>query len=156
MMDDFLMLKRMKRWWMVALVFTLALSLTSCSRKSLAPQSGRGEGFCQGSIGTFAIYVWETRTPGIYQVSIIPKTLDDASDIVSITVAKQNLQYRELQSQVVLNIDNEIFVGTLTDSELENYEMLAITPFQPGVTFLQATPEKDALCRLPLPGDVAQ
>jgi hypothetical protein len=146
----------MKRWWIVALVFTLALSLTSCSRKSLIPQSGYGLGYCDGTLGSFDVYVYQTSTAGIYQVSIIPVQLDAPGDIVSVVVANQSLQYRELQTQVVVNNDMEILVGTLTDTELEAYDILAITPYQPGVTFLEATPEKDAVCRLPLPGDTGQ
>jgi hypothetical protein len=146
----------MKRWWMVALVFTLALSLTSCSRKSLIPQSGYGLGYCDGTLGSFDVYVYPTASSGVYQVSVIPVSLDAPGDIVSITVANQSLQYRELQTQVVLNNDMEILAGTLTDTELEAYDIIAITPYQPGVTFLEATPEKDAVCRLPLPGDEGQ
>lgn len=145
----------MKRWWIVALVFTLALSLTSCSRKKtqLGPNSGYGLGYCDGTLGSFDVYVYETSSPGLYQVSIIPVSLDAPGDIVSITVANQGLAYKELQTQVVLFQDREILAGTLTDTELENYELLAITPYQPGVSFLEATPEKDAVCTLPLPGD---
>lgn len=146
----------MKRWWIVALVFTLALSLTSCSRKSLIPQSGYGLGYCDGTLGSFDVYVYPTSTSGIYQVSVIPVSLDAPGDIVSITVANQSLQYRELQTQVVVNQDMEILAGTLTDKELESYDILAITPYQPGVTFLEATPEKDAVCRLPLPGEMGK
>lgn len=145
-----------KRWWILALVFTLALSLTSCSRgPSKDLQNGYGLGYCDGTIGSFDVYVYKTASTGIYQVSVIPVSLDSPGDIVSITVANQGLAYKELQTQVVLFQDREILAGTLTDTELETYEMLAITPYQPGVSFLEATPEKDAVCYLPLPGDGA-
>jgi hypothetical protein len=144
----------MKRWWMVALVFTLALSLTSCSRKALAPQTGYGLGYCDGTLGSFDVYVYQTSTAGIYQVSVIPVSLDQPGDIVSITVANASLAYKVLQNQVVLFNDNEILAGTLTDTELELYDQLAITPYDSsGATWLEQAPEKDAVCYLPLPGE---
>ena len=144
-----------KRWWIVAVVFTLALSLTSCSRRqNLVPLAEYGFGFCDGTIGSFDVYVIKNRQdPNLFDISIIPVALNAPGDIVSITVANQNLAYRELVTQVVLFNDTEIRAGTLSTSELAQFDILAITPYQPGVTFLEVNSAQDALCDLPLPGD---
>lgn len=141
----------MKRWWLVALVFTLALSLTSCSRKAL--QEGTptyGLAYCDGDLGSYDVYVYETGN-GLYGVSVIPVSVN-SGDIVSIVVANQSLAYKELQSEVVVNSDREIMAGTLTDTELETYDILAISAWEQGVTFLERTGAAN-FCYLPLPGD---
>ena len=144
----------MKRWWVLALVFTLALSLTSCSkRKKQLQTADYGFGYCDGTIGSFDIYVIPSKSsPGMYELSIIPVQLDAPGDIAKITIASQNLSYKEVVPQVVLQNEQEIFAGNITESDLQNYEILAITPWEAGVTFLEQETDKDALCSLPLPG----
>lgn len=147
------LVSKVRRWWMLVLVCILALSLTSCSRKAReAPVADYGFGHCDGTLGNFDVYVIRSKgNPGLYEIAIIPASLDQPGDIVNITVANQNLAYKEMQTQVVVDVEGEIFAGYLTESELETYDRIAITPYQPGVSFLEATPEKDAICELPLP-----
>lgn len=133
-----------------------AIALTSCSRNrnTQGLQANYGFGYCDGTLGSFDVYVIQSDAqPGLYEVSVIPVALNAPGDIVSITVANQQLAYKEVVPQVVLFAEQEIFAGYLTETELLTYDILAITPYQPGVTFLEATPESDALCTLPLPGD---
>jgi len=144
----------MKRWWMVALVFALALSLTSCSRKSLVPQNGYGLGYCDGTLGSFDVYVYPSSTSGLYQVSVIPVSLDAEGDIVTMATANSSdMSYKVLQTEVVVYSNQEILAGTLTDTELEHFDKFAISSYVPGVAWAEQQPEKDAICWLPLPGE---
>lgn len=145
-----------KKWWVLALVFTLALSLTSCSSKKRNLNAGNpnGFGYCDGTLGSFDIYVVASPSnAGLYELSVIPVSLDAPGDIVRVAVANNSLAYKEMVTQVVVNPQQEIFAGYLTVSDLQNYDILAITPYEPGVSFLEGTAEKDAICSVPLPGD---
>lgn len=116
-----------------------------------------GFGYCDGTLGSFDVYVMRSpNAPGLYELSIIPVQLDAPGDIVSVTVANENMAYKELVGQVVVFNEAEIRAGMLTETELSNYTILAITPYQPGVSFLDVNAEKDAICALPLPGDGMQ
>lgn len=148
-----------KRWWLIALVFTLALSLTSCSKhrpdEALQADADYGFTYCDGTIGSFDVYVIRSKQdPTLYELSIIPVNLDAPGDIARINVANRQPNYKEMVHEVVLYPNSEIFGGYLTEADLQTYDILAITPFDgSGQSFLEQQAEKDALCTLPLPGD---
>lgn len=150
---------KMKKLLLPVLVLTLALSLTSCSRKnnpSLQNQNEFAYFACDGSIGQFDAYLIRSKTnPGLIQLSVIPVTLTNPGDIVSINVANSQLAYKEMVNQVVLFTDKEINAGFLTEQELQTYDRLAVTPFQPGVSFLEVQADRDAVCNVPLLGTTA-
>jgi hypothetical protein len=54
---------------------------------------------------------------------------------------------------VVLYDQQTIFAGYLTDFDLEQYNILHVTPYEPGVSYIQQNPQLDAMCDLPYPGD---
>ncbi len=145
----------MKRLWVMALLLTLALSLTSCSsKKQFSGGQDYGYTFCQGTLGTFDVYVIPSKAdPTLYELSIIPVQLDAPGDIVQVSVASQSLSYRQMLPQVVVQEGEEIFGGNLTDNDLNTFNMLAITPFDPSNNFLQSNSEKETICNLPQPGD---
>jgi len=145
----------MKKWWMIAMVFALALSLTSCSRRGAS--ANYGINYCDGTMGEFDIYTAAVAgQAGTYKVVVIPVSLSAAGDVVSITVVNQSsLAYKEMVQQVVVYVDQEITAGFLTEAELQTYDLIAITSYTPGTDFLSANPEKDAICGLPLLGDGA-
>lgn len=143
--------RKMNKWWMVAAVFALALSLTSCARRGTA---NYGLNYCDGTMGQFDVYTIRDGAAGSYRVSIFPVALSAPGDVVTVTVVNQStLAYKELVQQVVVNVDQEITAGYLTEAELQTYDVIAITSYAPGVDFLSANPEKDAICGLPLMGD---
>jgi len=147
----------MKKWWIVALVITLALSLTSCSKKRDGLVAGEGQGFgfgyCDGELGQFDVYVIPVNgNPGRYELSIIPVQVR-AGDIVRIAIANSSLAYREMVSQVVVNPDVEIQAGFVNFSDFQFYDILAIRPAEPGTNFLDGSSNVDAICELPLPLD---
>jgi len=148
----------MKRWWVLALVFTLALSLTSCSKKKTNLQgSDYGFGYCDGTMGSFDVYVIPSSTSsGLYELSIIPIQVASEGSVAKIHVLNQGLPYKQMVSSVTLITESEIFAGFLTEAELENYDTLAITPYDPNQElqndFTQQENATDAICSLPLPG----
>ncbi len=143
-----------KRWWVLVLVFALALSLTSCAKKKAKTVANYGYTQCDGTMGAFDAYVIPSKFDVTkYEVSIVPIQLDVAGDIATITVANTSLMYKTMQTEIVLNNNSPIFAGYLDSSEVETYDTLAILPYEPGVPFLEADPEKATICTLPLPGE---
>lgn len=142
-----------KRWWVLALVFTLALSLTSCSKKkSDLMAADYGFGYCDGTLGSFDVYVIPN-TNGLYELSIIPVSVN-SGDIVKVHLVSSSRSYKEMVSQVVLQNDLEIFAGTVTPTEVQSYEAIAITPWDPSQgdqNVLDQQFEQDAICEFPIP-----
>jgi len=147
--------RMMKKWWLIALVITLALSLTSCGkRKPVQPQgSDYGLEYCDGDLGSFDIYVFPSSSPGLYEVSIIPVSVADPGLVARVNIANQSRDYRELVHEVVLEPEHEIAGILLTDSDLQTYNIIAITQFEEGgVSFLNGSGEGANFCYLPMPG----
>ena len=144
-----------KRWWVLLMVCTLALSLTSCSTKKKASTQNYGCRPCDdATMGAFDVYVIPSKTAvGMYELRIIPVQVENG-DIVKVTVANQSLTYKEMVPEVVINSSEEVFGGYLTEADLYTYNILAITPYSSQGTFLEQTPSKAAFCTLPVPGDV--
>lgn len=146
----------MKTWWIIAAVFVLALSLTSCSRLyPYGANSNYGINFCDGSIGEIDVYtVAVTGQPGVVKVVIIPASLAMPGEAATITVVNgSTLDYKTLLTQVSLQVDSQIVAGYLSQQELQMYDRIAITSYTPGVDFRNSSPARDAICGLPLLGD---
>ena len=145
----------MKRWWVLAVLLTLALSLTSCSGPVLNNGSGWGSVTCSGSLGVFDVYLTPSKAdPTLFEISIVPASVSSPGDIVTVTVANsQTLSYKTMVNQTVVNPDEEIFGGDITENDLQTFDEIAITSFDGSTNFLQANSEKDAICALPQPGD---
>ncbi len=153
------MIAVIKRWWVLALVCTLALSLTSCSKKKKDIQ-GNDYGFsdkcssssADGQIGRFEVYVFPSETrKGMYDISIMPVELERPGYPVKIYLFNQStLQHDELKSEYVLT-DKEITLGPISEADLSAFDSIYIVQHEAGVSFLDMTPEKEALCELPLP-----
>ena len=146
-----------KKFWIIAAVFTLALSLTSCAKKKKEIlQADYGFMQCDGTIGSFDVYLVKSKsTPGLFELSIMPVQVDAAGDIASITIASNTRAYKQLLPQVVLNNQQEIYAGILTEADLQQYDILAITPYDPSTNFADQVPAKEAFCQIPQPGDGA-
>ncbi len=144
----------MRRWWIIALVFTLALSLTSCSNKMSNLQGATyGQSQCDGSLGSFDIYLI-AQSSGQYQLAIIPVSPANPGDIVTVNVVdQQSMAYQTLEDQVVINADQEIDFE-LSEAQVANYDTLALSLFQPGgASFPDIQAQEDALCYLPQMGE---
>ena len=143
-----------KRWWVLALVLTLALSLTSCGkRRQVASNGNYGYSECSGTIGAFDIYSFPNGD-GTYDLSIIPFELDAEGDVASIYLSDESfVRYRTGLSEVVLQLDDEITINRISEADLER-GVLAIIPWDPqGEVLPNRQVEKDATCYIPYPGD---
>lgn len=154
MMGRFVLM--LKRWWVLALVFTLALSLTSCSKKkSNQNLDVYGFDYCDGELGSFDVYTFPNND-GTYDLSVIPVDVN-AGDVVQISLTNQGLTYKDMIPQVALASEEEIYVGRLTESDLDNYDILAIVKPLDGNQQIEILPnrevESDAICTIPLPED---
>ena len=142
-----------KKWWVIVLVFTLALSLTSCAKRK-KELLGANYGFaqCDGNLGNFDVYVIRSESsPTNYDLSIVPAEVN-SGDIASIYVANNRKGFRQLVQQVVLYPDEEINLG-LTEADLNQYKILAISAYDPSIAFHEQSDEFLTYCQLPLPGD---
>jgi hypothetical protein len=142
-----------KKWWVPALVFTLALSLTSCSSSTPSLQNG-GQAFaqCNGDYWSFDVYVEpSTQSPGEYELRLYPVSLNEPGDLAQIVIANNSGAYEVLKPEVTLEPSQEIFYSPLSASDLTNYDVLVISPYQPGVSFLQTNGTNSTFCTLPPP-----
>jgi hypothetical protein len=136
----------------IVLALALVLQLWGCAKPKLdVQQYSYGYGQCDGTLGSFDVYLIlnAQQGGGSYQLSIIPVSMNNPGDIISVTITNSNLGYKQLVGQVVATPDTEIDAGYLTSADLQNYTILALTPYQPGVSFPDAQNSSDALCYLP-------
>lgn len=146
----------MRKWWLMALMLTLALSLTSCAKRKLYNQnSNYGFSQCDSTNWQFDVYLFKSTTKvGYYDIVIMPAYIDTPGDIATVTIANnQNGGYRQLINQVVLYANQEIDAGSISNADLNSYPILAITSFDATTNWAQATPAKASYCYLPIPGD---
>jgi hypothetical protein len=141
-----------------SLQFALALlvALMGCAKPKLdVQQYSYGYGHCDGTLGSFDVYLLLNSQGGggTYQIAIIPVSMNSPGDIISVTITNSSLAYKQLVEQVVATPDQEIDAGAITAADLQNYNILALTPFQPGVSFPDAQNSSDALCYIPQLGD---
>jgi hypothetical protein len=151
-------LSTVKKWWIIAVVFALALSLTSCSSRARQNLAFGINDECIGTMGEIDIYTIPVQGQlGYYKIVIIPATLTSPGDVATITAVNQStLAYKTLSPEVVLNVDQEITAGFLSETELASFDLIAITSFVGGIDFLSANPAKDAICWTPKVGDGAR
>jgi len=139
-----------KKWWVLALVVTLALSLTSCSKKRGDLQGDFGFGYCDGTLGSFDVYVIP-ESPGTYELVIIPFQVTPG-DIVTIAIVNSaTIAFNVVVPETAINPETEISTR-ITEADLANFDVLAIRPATAGQSFIDGNPAADAVCALPLPG----
>lgn len=154
----------MKKWWMIAVVFALAMSLTSCSRRNnMSGNANFGWNFLCGTnqegennVGNYDIYVEKAQgRAGLNDVHIAVASLDTPGDTVEVWIVRSgNINdNKQILGSVTLMTGAEIYVGTVSDAELEQYDLLVLKTPTPGVPFLMSNPEKYAQCTLPRVGE---
>lgn len=143
-----------KRWWIVALVFTLALSLTSCAKRKKEPFIGDGLSSCEGNLGSFYIAVRPQGVSGLYQILVEPVGLDEPGDIAQITLVNGDNSYKPLLKEVVLVPNQVIYAGTVSEDDLDSYNYVDISLIDDtGAGYLDQAPEKVSTCDLPGVGE---
>jgi hypothetical protein len=148
----------MKRWWLTVLVFTLALSLTSCSKKKNDGNLMSGYGYSQcddASMGSFDVYLFQsTKSPGFWELWVTPYQVNNAGDVASVSIINQSRSYKNLQTEVVLNPGEHIFAGLLTENDINTYDILFIAP--PGPVYQNLQGATGVLCTINLPEGAGQ
>jgi hypothetical protein len=155
----------MKKWWMIALVFALALSLTSCAKKR-ETQSTQGFTQCDSSLNQSVqslgqIDVYTRKIVGQqnrYELIVVPIQLAQPGDVVDIHVVnKASFQFLPMIQGTSLDNNQPLVAGTLTQADIDNFDVVTITYYQPGLDFLSilrgTNPQKANVCTLPYPGD---
>ena len=141
------------RWWVLALVATLALSLTSCGKKRSSWLTSGGLE-CQGTMGDFAVSTLAYGNQGLYQVRLVVFQPDQEFDEVSVTLVNSDTgAYRTLINGLALQSNQEMVVGLITQSELDNYDTLSVTPAFSSGTWAQQVADKATDCDLPYPAN---
>ncbi|MCB0416491.1 MAG: hypothetical protein H6617_08205 [Bdellovibrionaceae bacterium] len=139
-----------RKWWVLALVLTLALSLTSCSKKrSNLLSNSFGFGYCDGNLGSFDVYTIPKGNGVDVDLVVIPYQATNG-DIIQIGIVNSSATaYKVTTYQATVQVDAEIS-SMITISDIANYQVLAIRPFTTG-GFLDNTGGVDAICALPVP-----
>lgn len=154
----------MKKWCMIAVVFALAMSLTSCARrKPDGLLSTYGLSNCYQPLGSYALGQFDVWTfpvsgqSGTYKIVVIPYGMDAEGDVIAVHVVNSStLQYKPLVTETSAYVDQEIVAGYLSEAELNSYDRIVISSADPSKDFMNANPEKDVSCTLPLIGDDIQ
>jgi hypothetical protein len=137
------------KWWVLVLVATLALSLTSCGKKRSSWLTSGGGYECDGSMGYFGVSTVPYGNQGLYQVRLVVFQPDQEGDIVSVTLTDSySGAYRNLINGLVIQSNKEVMVGVITEDELASYDTLSITPAFDGVWANQVA-DKYNDCELP-------
>jgi hypothetical protein len=113
--------------------------------------------FCDGTMGQFDLYYYaDPSQAGSRKITIIPRSLDLAGDVATVTVVnKVTFEYKSMVNSITLQSNAKFGVGTLSHGEVAKYNVIAITSYQPGVNFLTANPARSAICMLPADPTVA-
>lgn len=144
-----------RKVFLLMLTGFFVLSNAGCSRRLEDLQSAGDIGYttCDGTLGQFDVYVVRTADPSMFELYVIPYQVTNPTDIGSITIANQTPSYKTLVREVVFNDGEEILAGYLSETDLMNFDILALTLYDgSGASFLEQSSERDAICTLPLPG----
>jgi len=138
------------KWWVLVLVATLALSLTSCGKKRSSWLTSGGYE-CEGSMGYFGVSTIPYGNQGLYQVRLVVFEPDQEGDIVSVTLTDSSTgAFRTLINGLALQSNKEIVVGLVSQSELTTYDTLSVTPAFSNGTWAEQVADKYTDCDLPL------
>jgi len=138
-----------KKWWILALVLTLALSLTSCSssKKNRGLLSGGGNTIaCDGTLGQFDVTVSPTNTADLFILSIIPTQNVTSGDLVQVAIGNSQNIFRTVVNSAVVFPGVEM-TAFITQNDLNSFNIVAI---QLGINanFTQPQFSENASCQL--------
>jgi hypothetical protein len=150
------MKETVRKWWVLAIVATLALSLTSCGMKRTSLMSGGGVG-CDGDLGYFTIATYPLGGKK-YEVRITALEVNDPGDIVDIALAiDQPADWDVLTKDPVALYPGKVFRYEIFDTDLDYFDTVMITSArQNGEIYPLGNSEKANACYLPVPGESDQ
>ena len=148
--------KMVKKWWIIALVFVLALTLTSCSKKNGVTNQGVLSKCDNPNFAYIDMTVEPSTQGGVYNVYAYPQAINPGS-IVRIGIDDASGNFRILTDQVALNPGVKSYVGQVTDADFSSFDQIAIQsyPQSPAVcAFQDECTGLNAQCELYAPSDL--
>ena len=132
-----------KKWWMIVLVATLALSLTSCGRRRTNLLSGGIQ--CAGDLGDFDVALYPAGN-NQFEVVIVP--YEAYADEISFSVGQYDGTERTLSTLTFNNAESQEYsVGFMTMAEVySGFDTLWLDGY-----FSNGQPAGQLDCMLPLP-----
>jgi len=132
-----------KKWWMIVLVATLALSLTSCGRKRTRLLSGAIQ--CAGELGDFDVALYPA---GNNQFEVVVLPYEAYADQIAFSIAQSGGSSRSLSTLSFNNAaSQEYSVGIITAAELSSgFDSLWLDGY-----FLNGQEAGALSCDLPMP-----
>ncbi len=141
----------MKKWWILAVVFTLALSLTSCSGgfdPNLQTGNGVGQTTCSGAKGSFILTINQTGY-GMYDLQIDPQQVTPEGIMTQMAFVDVSGDHQVVYTGSLFS-GRTVHVNAHID-DLQNFSYLIMATYNPQLQFLQMT--APTRCDLPFPGD---
>jgi hypothetical protein len=143
----------MKRWWMVAVVFTLALSLTSCSSGNSDYSGGAAAYDCTGPKDSFLVELYPG-VGGAYDLVMTPTGLSTEGVIAQIALMGSTINQLQIKvNQTTLYTGLPVHISVTMD-DLLNFSNVGVAHVNANnTTLLFPQMTAGAICELPLPGD---
>lgn len=146
-----------KKWWVLVLVMTLAMSLTSCgSKKKTNLTSAQGWTECSGTLGDFFVIVEKSPgRAGFYDLYVEVVQAAQDGDFAAVSIYSGGGSPRVLDSQLGLYTGEENYVGSITEQQLYDYDEVLLTGVPTNATGPVALQSSSAFtsCDLPQLGD---
>ena len=139
--------EHIKKWWILVVVATLALSLTSCGKKRSRLMSG--ELPCEGELGSFALSTLPYGR-GTVQLIVYVDYLDYDTDL-TLTLFDSQTGSNEFLTNV-RTVEGAKLVYNIPESYVYDFDELRITPTDNSRPWSSQSPTIFADCELPLPG----
>lgn len=149
--------------WVTACALVM-IGNTGCGTRFFANAAPNGYAYCTAStengqaiVQSMEIFVRRSPSnPTVVELDIRPEAVLQAGVPVSIYLANESNQFREIESQIPLDAGEEYFLGNFPDTQYENYTLLVINPYEAGVGFLDLLGSPGtytAVCALPQLGE---
>jgi len=144
--------------WVTACVLGVFANV-GCSGNFYAQNAQQGYEYCtsdnaEGSVQSIEIFARRSPSnPTFIALDIRPDSVLESGVGVSIYLANQFGQFRVLEAQIPIDAGQEYYLGSFPDTLYENYDLIVVTPFEAGASFLDADGTNTTVCNRPLIGD---
>lgn len=145
-----------KKFWILAVVLTLALSLTSCSSGNYSGSGGYASLMCSGPLDSFEVEL-DPNADGSYELVLTPTSLSKEGVIAEVALLGDSVQQEDLvDPYITLSTGLPINIP-LTLNDVMNYSNVAVAHYDinnPNTPFVNLP--AGAVCTIPAPGDGVQ
>lgn len=139
----------------------VAVGMLGCSGRYYPQNALQGYEYCvaasensQAVVQSMEIFVRRSPSnPTMVEVDIRPDSVLENGVLVSIYLANQGGQFRVLEPQIPIEAGQEYYLGSYPDTLYEGFDLIVVTPYEPGSSFLDANGTNTAVCYRPKLGD---